>query len=69
MIDVPAVMPVTTPVAIPTDALALLLLQKPPVVALLRLVVRPAQTEVVPAIKGKGLIVIALAVIQPVLKV
>lgn len=70
IIDEPAVIPVTNPVAKPTEALVLLLLQVPPLDVLLRLVVRPAQTEVAPEIAaGKGLIVIIVVTKQPVLNV
>ena len=42
----------TIPVALPTDALLLLLLQVPPEVALERVVVAPTQTVVDPVIAG-----------------
>ena len=68
MVDVPAVTPVTIPLVEPTVALAFELLQVPPLVASARVVVRPAQTLVVPVIAaGNGLTSILVVDIQPVL--
>lgn len=44
----------TIPVALPTDALPLLLLQVPPEVALERVVVAPMQTDVEPVFAGSA---------------
>ena len=51
---VPAVTPVTTPAPVPTLALALLLLQVPPVVVSVKVVVRPVHTFKVPVIFAGG---------------
>ena len=69
-IDVPEVTPVTTPVAEPIVALALLIDQLPPVVPSLKVVVEPTQTLVVPVIEdGRALMVITEVMKQPVPKV
>ena len=70
MTQVPAETPVTTPVATPTVAKAgVALLQLPPAVASLSVVVEPMQTLVVPVIAaGNGLtttVVVAATLIQP----
>ncbi len=69
MPGVPAATPVIIPLAEPIVACAvLLLLQTPPPVALVRVVVRPTQTDAVPAIAaGMGLTVTAAVTRQPVL--
>jgi len=68
---VPARTPVTMPVLVPIVATALLLLlQLPPVVALLSVVVRPSQTLIVPVIEASGGSTVNVnVVIQPVAKV
>jgi hypothetical protein len=54
MVEFPAVTPVTTPVADPTVALALLLLHVPPVVLLARVVVCPTHTLAEPVLAGRA---------------
>jgi hypothetical protein len=69
-VEVPAVIPVTTPVEEPMVAFALLLLQVPPVVVLLRVMVRPAHTSVGPVmVASKGLTVTVVIAMQPVPRV
>jgi hypothetical protein len=67
-VDVPATIPVTTPVAAFTGAtVTLLLLHVPPVVALLNAVVKPTQTLSVPLIAaGNPLTVTTAFMVQPV---
>jgi hypothetical protein len=69
MVAVPAVTPVTTPVAAFTLALAaLLLVQVPPVVAVARVVLLPMQAVGVPVIvAGFTFIVTVLVVVHPAL--
>ncbi len=66
MTDVPAVMPVMIPV-LPTEATEVLpLLQVPPVVVLLKVVVFPTQTLAVPVIEpasGSGLTITIVEVL------
>ena len=64
-------MPVTTPVEGPIVAIAVvLLLQVPPPVASLKVVVKPAQTLVFPVIgDGSGLTVTTTIAVQPVASV
>jgi hypothetical protein len=63
----PAVTPVTTPVEEPIDAKVPLLLQVPPALALLNVIVEPTQTLARPVIgAGNGLTVTVVVVIQPV---
>jgi hypothetical protein len=50
ILTLPAVLPVTTPVPAPTEALPLLALHVPPVVASARVVVAPVQTVDAPVI-------------------
>ncbi len=71
MVTTPSVMPVTVPVEDPIVATAvLLLLQTPPLVALVNVVVKPTHTLVVPPIAaGFGLTVKLVTAIQPVLNV
>jgi hypothetical protein len=70
IIDVPPETPVTTPVEEPIAALPLLLLQVPPDEVLLRVVVSPAQTTVVPDIvAGNGFTVTVVTMMQPVPRV
>jgi len=71
MVRAPADTPVMIPVVLPAVAsVVLLLLQVPPVVALLSVVVRPAHTLVVPLIAaGSGLTVNAVVMLQPVASV
>ena len=57
IVAVPTVLPVTTPVPVPTVALPLLLLHTPPDVASVKLVVPPVQTVGVPVITPSELIV------------
>ncbi len=67
MVDVPANTPVTTPVAGLTDALPLLLLHMPPIVALLSAVVAPIQILVTPVITAGDVFTVSVAVLlQPV---
>lgn len=67
MTEVPAIMPVTMPVVEPMSALVLLLLQVPPVVASVNVVVPPAsQTVAVPAMAaGAVFTVMVMVVVQP----
>ena len=68
--DVPEVIPVTTPLAELIVAFVLLIDHVPPVVASPKVVEEPTQTEVVPVIAdGKALMVITVFVVQPVPKV
>lgn len=69
--DVPAAIPFTSPVAEPTVAMAgLLLLHVPPGDALLKVVVKPAQILIVPAMpEGSGLTVMGQVTKQPVASV
>ena len=61
MLVVPAIRPVTTPVSEPTDTLAVLLLQVPPVVALVSVTDKPRQTVDGPEMElGMGLTVIGI---------
>ena len=71
MIGLPADTPVTTPVVEPTVANpVLLLLQVPPPVISLNIVVEPVQTLAVPVMAaGNGLTVMIAVVIQPVASV
>ena len=71
IVAVPAKTPVTKPLPEPTVATVVVpLLHVPPVVASLKLVVKPAQTFKVPVIaEGNGLTVKIAVVIQPVGKV
>lgn len=66
--EVPLVIPVTIPVVRPIAMLVAALLQVPPTVALLSVIVKPAHTcFVVPVIgNGSGLIVTVAVVWQPV---
>ena len=68
IVAAPGEMPLTTPVPEPIVAMAgLLLLHVPPVVALLRVVVKPGQTLVVPVIAvGNGFTVNVTVFRQPV---
>ncbi len=67
MIEVPAVTPVTTPAPAGTVENALLLLQVPPTVASVNVVVKPTQTAIGPDIAaGNGLTVTVAVAIQPV---
>ena len=68
IVGVPAETPVTMPVPMPIVAWeVLLLVQRPPVTASVRVVVDPAHTLVVPPITaGNGLTVTGEEVIQPV---
>ena len=70
MVGVPVATPVTTPVPETIVASVVLpLVQVPPVVGSLNVVVAPAQTLVVPVIAdGKGLTVMVIFTAQPVLK-
>jgi hypothetical protein len=71
MTEVPALKPDTKPLSEPTMATTvLLLLQMPPAVEVLRVVVLPTHTAVMPVIAaGSGLTVIIVVVRQPVPKV
>ena len=71
MVDVPDDMPVTIPVEEPTVAIPVLpLVHVPPLVASLKVVVKPAQTDAVPVIDdGNGFTVATIVVIQPVARV
>ena len=71
MRDVPADTPVTIPVEEPTVATPkVLLIQRPPGVLLLRVVVLPTHTVVEPLIAdGAAVTVTTVVAIQPVLKV
>ena len=70
MTAVPAVAPVTTPVAEPIDTAMALLLHVPPVVALSRSLVAPKHIALLPVIvAGAGLTVIDLTATQPVFTV
>ena len=65
-IDVPDVTPVTSPVAEPIVAFALLIDHLPPVVPSLKVVVEPTHTEVVPVMAdGKALMIIVVVDLQP----
>ena len=67
MVAVPALMPVTTPVAGLTEATALLLLlQLPPAVASLNVVVAPLHTVVVPVIAATAVPVVTVTVVVAV---
>ena len=68
MVAVPVATPVTIPVVAPTVAVAvLLLLQPPPVVASLSVVVAPMHTTAVPVITpGNGFTVTAAVIVHPV---
>ena len=68
---VPAMLPLTTPVVEPIDAVAgALLLHRPPDVASLNTIVKPVQTLFSPAIAaGNGLTVTGCVAIQPVASV
>lgn len=64
---VPALPPVTTPVASTVATARLLLLHVPPGVLLLSAVVSPGHTVSVPVVTGaRGLTVIVVVAIQPV---
>ena len=67
MMAVPAVPPVTTPVALPTIAVALLpVLHVPPVAVSVRVVVSPSHTVIVPVILlGSGFTVTFAVAAQP----
>lgn len=60
--DVAVVLPVTTPVVDPIEALALLLLHVPPVVASLRAVVLPMHTFVVPVMAAGSALTVTVVV-------
>jgi hypothetical protein len=62
MVVVPAVIPVTTPVALTVPTAVLLLLQTPPPVASVSAVVRGAHTTAVPVIIPGGLITVTAVV-------
>ena len=67
MIATPEAIPVTTPVLLTVATDTELLLHEPPLVALVRFVVRPAHTAIVPVIgSGSGLTVILNVVDEPV---
>ena len=67
MFAVPLATPDTTPDALTVAKAMLLLLQVPPVVVLLNVVVDPAQTVIVPVIAGGAeMTVIVFATAQPV---
>lgn len=67
MILIPAVLPVTTPVAAATEALLLLLVHVPPVVVFVNKVVEPTHIVLLPPITaGNGLIVTMAVAKQPV---
>jgi hypothetical protein len=67
MFALPAAIPVTTPLAEPTVAVAvLLLLQVPPVAALLSVVAPPTQSDAVPVlVPGAALTVTVTTLRQP----
>ena len=70
MTDVPAVTPVTTPPAVMVATTGVALLHVPPAVTLLKVVVEPMQTLVVPVIAaGSGLTVTVVVTAHPVPKV
>jgi hypothetical protein len=62
MIVVPAVTPVTTPVALTVAVGGLLLLHVPPAVALLKAVVCPTHTDGVPKMGVGGLLTVNVVV-------
>jgi hypothetical protein len=65
---VPAVTPVTMPLEEPTDAFVLLLLQLPPGVPSVKVIVEPGQTANVlpPIAEGRGLTVTGSVAVHPV---
>jgi hypothetical protein len=70
MTDVPAVTPVTTPPAVMVATAGVALLHVPPAVTLLKVVVEPMQTLVVPVMAaGSGLTVTVVVTAHPVPKV
>ena len=70
IVAVPAVTPVTMPEEEPTVALVLLLLQVPPAVASVSVIVAPSQTEELPEIDGGVGFTVTVTVVvfvQPIL--
>jgi len=66
MVAVPADIPETIPVATPALATAgLILLQEPPAIALLNVVVLPAHIEAIPVTGATALMVTVVAALQP----
>ena len=66
MVSTPATIPVTTPVVRPTDATTPELVHVPPGLALVRVMLKPAQTVFGPIIgAGNGFTVIVTVVKQP----
>lgn len=64
MVALPVATPVTTPVVLSIDAVELLLLlQVPPVVLWLRVVVRPVHTPVLPVIAAGALVIVIANVV------
>jgi len=66
MVVVPGPTPVTSPAVPMVAALVLLLLHVPPLVASVKVVVEPAQSEVSPETDDKGFIVTGWVVLHPV---